>query len=246
MPKLIGITGVKGSGKGTAALGVHGWAEGRRLTARDQGFADKLKLSVARLFWPDINLEDALKFCNTWKNEEEPKLYLGYPPRKGDAGSMFSPEPYDIPAEWSAMLTGREVLQRYGTETHRDVFGVNFWVDQLLPRGHWDGRGQEPAWWEKWTLDETGEVAEFCVIQDLRFPNEADRIKELGGVIWEVQRPSLHAIDTHISEVPLDRSYIDKVIVNDGTVKDLLVNVHSELTSDYHMKYMKRREEGLD
>jgi len=30
-------------------------------------------------------------------------------------------------------ITGRQALQRYGTEGHRDVFGEDFWVDALLP-----------------------------------------------------------------------------------------------------------------
>ena len=61
------------------------------------------------------------------------------------------------------------------------------------------------------------------VISDVRFPNEAEWVKEHGGVMIRVSRPDLPAVNAHVSEqheVPVDFE-----IVNDGSMEDLRVKV---------------------
>ena len=41
-------------------------------------------------------------------------------------------------------------------------------------------------------------------ISDMRFPNEADLVKELGGCVIRIQRPGLDDGDGHASEHALD------------------------------------------
>lgn len=95
-------------------------------------------------------------------------------------------------------LTFRQFLQRYGTEAHRGVFGNDFWVDNVLPMD----------------FDHSGMIACFT---DTRFPNELQRIRDLGGmnilIENDTQEGSLSE-STHVSETSIDMSLIDHVIDN--------------------------------
>lgn len=225
---LIGITGRKGSGKDTAFLGIQQWAEGRGLLAAERGFADKLKWAAARLFWPELDRVKGLNWGNAVKNADMYGEYVFHQVYRSRDGQFTDDE---INAE----VTGRQLLQRLGTEVGREIFGEDFWVDQLLPLG--------PEF-EPWLNNflENNKVPDFGVITDLRFENEAKRIKEMGGVIWEIDR-ELPPTDGHLSEQPLPREMIDKVIKNTGTIADLIHNVRCELTGDYHMRFVPPPEE---
>jgi hypothetical protein len=103
-------------------------------------------------------------------------------------------------------LSGRKYLQAYGTEAHRDVFGTDFWVDIVLDQ------------YDRY--DPSGEVV---VITDTRFPNEAQAIRDCGGVIWKIERPKLERISesTHGSEQGIPGELIDWTIINDGDLDHL-------------------------
>jgi hypothetical protein len=110
---LLGLTGLKGSGKDTVGAYLvkeHGFER--------RSFADKLKESAAALF--DV---PAWQF-DEWKRD--PEMRVGF--------AVYSPtrEMYYLKDEG---ITVREFLQRYGTEAHRDVFGRDFWIDHVLPVG---------------------------------------------------------------------------------------------------------------
>lgn len=108
-------------------------------------------------------------------------------------------------------LTFREFLQRYGTEAHRGVFGENFWLDYTLPKNaYYAGRK--------------------IVITDLRFENEAHRIRDCGGYVVGIHRPGLDGSDLHSSEKPLPTSEIDLILMNDGTLADLEKHTNAMLT----------------
>jgi hypothetical protein len=87
--------------------------------------------------------------------------------------------------------TVRSFLQRYGTEAHRDVFGEDFWLDAALPAERNGIRGRV-------AYDES-----LYVVTDVRFPNEAQRIRDLGGIVVGIIGPS-DDTGSHASEVPLD------------------------------------------
>jgi hypothetical protein len=111
---ILGLKGLKGSGKDTVAaylIKQHGFER--------RAFADPLKRSVAALL--DIPYHE----IDRWKNDRGIWVELT------DGGSE----------RLHAPLTFREFLQRYGTEAHRDIFGENFWLDYTLPRdGYWHGK----------------------------------------------------------------------------------------------------------
>jgi hypothetical protein len=58
------------------------------------------------------------------------------------------------------------------------------------------------------------------VITDVRYENEAQRILDLGGVVWAIDRVGIKS-DGHASERPLPADLVDWTIYNDGTVADL-------------------------
>jgi hypothetical protein len=106
---LVGLNGLKGSGKDTVGKYLVEEYGFERLS-----FASKLKESAAALF--DI----------------DPKAWEA---GKNDPHAIVS---IDIVVNHIAQeqikksITVREFLQRYGTEAHRTVFGSDFWVDHAL------------------------------------------------------------------------------------------------------------------
>ena len=106
---IIGLNGLKGSGKDTAGsylVDNHNFIHA--------SFAAKLKESAAALF----NI-DPIKW-EEYKNNDE--IFVGL---------MVNKHPLFAPSNISNM-SARVFLQRYGTEAHRDIFGEDFWVEQAF------------------------------------------------------------------------------------------------------------------
>lgn len=122
----------------------------------------------------------------------------------------------DPPYEQFKKFSGRRYLQWFG-QGMREVFGDSFWVDQILPSD------------KKAFADKYRKTRVLCVT-DVRYPNEAERIKELGGEIWEVIRPGLVS-DGHSSEIPLPVDLVDRTLINNGTINDLEVKVREVYVS---------------
>ena len=80
-------------------------------------------------------------------------------------------------------MTGREVLQFFGTNVCRKIYG-DCWVNATLKRI----MVEQPA---------------FAVIIDLRFPNEVDGVKVAGGKVIRLTRAPF-TDDEHESEKALD------------------------------------------
>jgi len=74
-------------------------------------------------------------------------------------------------------------------------------------------------------------ITSNCIITDVRFENEAQKIKDLGGQVWRVERPGIKAINEHISESNLDSWEFDRYIRNTGTLEDLEFLVKMEMQS---------------
>lgn len=178
MAILLGLTGYKGSGKDTVAAYLI-----KEYGFERKAFADKLKQSAAAIF--GINPAE----FETLKNNEYARVEL-----RSRA---------DDTEEKIAFLSVREFLQRYGTESHRDVFGNNFWVDQILPVG--------------------GYYADRdIVITDVRYYGEGERIKNLKGFVVRVVRGnSMQDKDSHSSEVDQSKIEVDYELDNNGTMKFL-------------------------
>lgn len=190
---IIGLTGLARSGKDTVGAYLVKERQFERLA-----FADPLKKSVAALLDIPFNRVDQLKL-------------------NPDCTIILQNKTVNIGAESAAAnhvteskeISFRELLQRYGTEAHREVFGYDFWVDQTLPvQGYYPGRA--------------------IVVTDVRFDNEAARVKKLGGAVWAIERDGIVPGDAHASEI-LDFP-VDLVIQNNGTFEELFANVEDALT----------------
>ena len=97
----------------------------------------------------------------------------------------------------------RTFLQRYGTEAHRDVFGENFWVSRAMTYG----------------------AGAPIVFDDVRFDNEAEAIREAGGIIVRIDRSDARLYGeaaTHPSEAGVPA---DVVLTNNMEIVDLLEDV---------------------
>ena len=103
----------------------------------------------------------------------------------------------DHAGEYYSEITGRSYLERYGTGAHRDVFGESFWIDvwqrnALAQFGKYDGEVERV----------------IITVDDVRFPNEHGRVKELGGYVVGVSGSHDYGLDksAHPSrqELPVD------------------------------------------
>ena len=117
-------------------------------------------------------------------------------------------------------ITRREALQKFGTEAVRGVFGDDFWIKS----------------WRQ-VYDQI-QIIDSVVVSDVRFPNEADTIRDMGGVIVHIVRPGLETVGVpdHVSEKPLEILPNDYFIVNDGSVEQL----HEQLNG--LLEYLGERE----
>lgn len=106
----------------------------------------------------------------------------------------------------------RRLLQVFGTEVGRNLFGENFWIDQAFKRA---------------------DEYERVVFSDVRFPNEADAIKEQGGKIWRINRRSHSAVNSHASEHAMDNYLFDHAIYNNGSLDDLSNEVFALMHNVY-------------
>lgn len=95
----------------------------------------------------------------------------------------------------------RMLMQAWGTEVRRKLWGENYWVDKVLNKiNHCDD--------------------DIVVIPDCRFLNEAAAIKYIGGYIVRIIRP-VDSNDTHPSETELEKISEDYTIINDSSLESL-------------------------
>lgn len=97
------------------------------------------------------------------------------------------------------------LLQFWGTEFRRKCYKWNYWVDKV----------------RQFVVNNP---ENDILVPDTRFINEAELVKELGGIVWKVDRPGFVANDrdpNHPSEIELNDWGFDEVLVNDGSISDL-------------------------
>lgn len=104
-------------------------------------------------------------------------------------------------------MTVGEMLQRIGTNAMRDGLDENVWIKALFA-----DYKNESNW----------------VVSDVRFPNEADYIKSMGGILVRLEgdpadvRKNSNRDMTHPSETALDDyKGFDAIYSNTGTLEEL-------------------------
>lgn len=220
MPRLIGITGFRTSGKDTTCRLVKELRPELRVDRA--AFADNLKLLAAR----SLGLaedgastdEELIALMDTFKEIGVLTYGVRVPGKRR----------WNRPKTYVTEITGRQYLQYLGANA-RVVFGNNFWVDQVLPNPMF-----LPGWGEAQDVDgllkNSYPLSDILCVTDVRYPNEAARVVELGGEVWEVVRPGLET-DGHSSEQPLPRELVSRTIDNSGTIENLRYAVAEALSA---------------
>lgn len=189
MGRLIGLCGVAEAGKDTVYGMIRDDAEGVGLYVERDAFADRLKESAAAALGI---FEGGVEFCNALK----------------ESGEIT----WDLPNLAKTTITGRQYLQMYGTEAHREVFDTDFWIRAVLPDPNKEFLGRAPF--------------DALVVTDVRFDNEAEAIKECGGEVWEIDRPGAgEAAKGHASEAGISPHLVDRVVDNSKGLDELRENV---------------------
>lgn len=126
----------------------------------------------------------------------------------------------DMGPEWG--MTVRDFLQKLGTDALRNGLHENTWVNALMSeyRDTYEASVPNGLDYPNW------------IVTDTRFPNEAQAIKDAGGIIIRVDRPGVRAINAHPSETALDNWDFDHKIMNGSDIVALMFTVHNILKKD--------------
>lgn len=180
----------------TTMIGLHGKAGAGKDTVYERllslggpkyvrrSIADPMKDSIAALFGVSLERLEELK--------RDPSSFV----KIGGTGEPSKQTPGAYMARYDRSMTVRQFMQRYGTEAHRGVFGQDFWLD---------------FWMRQWA--DTSAQGEVWVNTSVRFENEAQRIRDVGGEVWLIKGPH-DGVEGHESEVQLPDRLIDRVIDN--------------------------------
>ncbi len=122
-------------------------------------------------------------------------------------------------------VTPRTVLQYVGTDLFREQLG------NIIPK---IGKNIWLKVVEKKILDELklNPNARF-VVTDVRFPNECQMIKDLGGIVIRVKRDCVNNVaDFHISELEIEKLDVNIELQNNGSKDELFELAINALTID--------------
>lgn len=211
MRKIVGLTGLRGSGKDTAAaiLVAQDWAR--------VAFADPLYLEASGAFSSTVahfairETKETPQSALALKNCVDPRFVavalkaLGYcrSVRKAYRCEKTRARPgmaRRLKKALSRPLSPRQIMQWWGTEYRRVLDGDAYWRQQVE------------------TIILKNPNINF-VVTDVRFPDEANLIKVLGGSIGRITRPSLlgsndpnllHESERAMAAYPVDHSFLNE------------------------------------
>lgn len=148
---------------------------------------------------------DVIPFAGTLKEMFRVLLLdLGLSEGESERALFFDKE---RPLDCLQGKTPRHALQTLGTEWGRQCLDPGIWVRA------WQAQVQQA-----WRIGQNHVVAD-----DVRFPEEMQAVRELGGIVVRVVRGD--ALDgdvlAHASEGALDGEVFDELIVNDGSLEEL-------------------------
>jgi hypothetical protein len=210
-------------------------------------FAGKLKEIVALLTGCNVLDLESQEF----KNRELDKNWWTYKHLDTGTGARpkfeyterscnnLSPEELAGLGDRITKPTYRSLLQAIGTDSVRNIIGDNTWINALFAdyKGVFRGGGGLSD-------DDLTQDYPNWIIPDTRFPNEADAIKQNGGILIRVNRnwrfehglKVVHNLiptsEQHPSETSLDNYEFHHVIDNDGTIEELVEKVRKILLQE--------------
>lgn len=183
---ILGISGSKRSGKDTFALYVKDEMEKMGKTVTVAAWADLLKKSAYESL--GIAKDSKYKFYSAWANSFKQNHTLQIVNEEGQVIHEIS---------------GREYLQRFGTEAHRDIFSEDFWIEQL------------------WAANDFSDT-DVVIITDCRYDNEARNILKNDGFVIKINNPKADlGEDSHASEQGIDSLLVNFQIDNDSSLEEL-------------------------
>lgn len=196
-PLIIGLTGPAGSGKDTVAgiLQTH-------CNAAVLAFADALRNEIVDAYC----IEHTVLTRRETKELAHPALALSRCTDGAFVDRMVVHHMAGMPdggmagerIDLAAHRSPRQIMQWWGTEYRRRQ-DPNYWVAKARQTVHWTLK----------TLR-----ASAIVLTDVRFDNEAELVRSLGGEIWQVKRPGCDvASGAHTSEVT-GATFAPSVVIN--------------------------------
>jgi len=142
-------------------------------------------------------------------------LNAGVPSQKANQyvdGSRKEEEVQPFPVDG---VTPRKLMQTLGTEWGREHVDEDLWMSLGLTRGR-----------------EARSRGEFAMIDDVRFPNEAEAIRFHGGRIVRVYRDGYEwGEGSHASEGGLASLVPDYAVKNNGSLEDLNTTANTLLAN---------------
>ena len=115
-------------------------------------------------------------------------------------------------------MTVRGFMQNLGTDALRNHIHSDIWVKSLFYEYSKEKNAEEEYEYPNW------------IISDVRFPNEASKIKEMGGVLIKILRKEIQY--NHSSEISIDLINPDYIIYNRygiGYLKDEVSSVLNQI-----------------
>lgn len=250
MTNLIGISGKINSGKDLVGRIIQYLA-----TVEDSSITEAIRRNIeneqllANPIFKIKKFEDKLKdiICLltgcTKEQLEDQKFKDNYIPFSIKYKTGIDDYPYaeEIEEPWG---TYRDMLQYIGINLFRERFIKDIWISSLFVdykqaigykylidyKKQKIGEPIPTEWYPHW------------IITDVKFFNEAEAIKNRGGVVIKVNRPILQTLkdnkvgidkvehSQHRSEAALDEyKHFDYVIENDGTIEELIIKVKEVL-----------------
>jgi len=132
----------------------------------------------------------------------------------------------DVPIDRvGGMPTARRLFHTLGTDWGRNLVYVDLWLTE------WEMKART------WIKSGVSIVAD-----DLRFPNEAQAVKRLNGMLWRIERPSVQPTPDDLSresEGRLNAIQFDRLLVNDGTIGQLWKNCDKAVLLRCKNKFLK-------
>jgi hypothetical protein len=192
----LGLVGRAGAGKDSSAEALS-TMEGFTCIA----FAEPLRAEIARSFGIDSRM------LSTRHTKELPATALTIG-RSDDA--RFIRLMAELGHSITAPRSPRQITRWWGTEYRRNMDGEAYWtlrmherIEALHAQGH-----------------------RRIAITDVRFPNEAEFVRELGGQLWRIRRRAADSVRAaHSSESQIEQISCDREIHNERSLDHLAEQV---------------------
>lgn len=188
---IVGISGYAGSGKDTLAKYM---IDNLAAGGVIMKFASTLKAVASLLTGIPKEMFEDQEFKKTYMSSDWDMIH-----RSRVLGS-------DSIITTATKTTIRDFLQKLGTDAIRNGLHENAWVNALVANAKRE-LSENPNKW--------------VIVTDVRFPNEAEAIRNMGGAVVRIVRPGVSPVNAHISETALDDYDFDLYVQNDGTEEDL-------------------------